>query len=664
MYFEGSPLQADPSDIPPGYVPRIVVKFRDDFIAPSADRSLVAAAGDDALRSQFPESKITPVFASVSTADLRALQSEAETAAEGETLPRLDTYFALTVPSGAAPEGLVDTALGVEGVELAYVEGAPTPPPAVNPDDDPRSANQGYLDAAPGGIDARFAWGVAGGDGKGIGFVDLETGWTLNHEDLAGAKIKVISGLNKEYTGHGTAVLGEVLAQDNTKGGVGVTPNVSARVVSQWRSASAYSTADAIIAACNAMDRGDVLLLEAQTTVGSSNMLPVEVEDAVRTAIRVTTLLGRVVVEAGANGSTDLDQYYDATHGFILRRGHADFRESGAIMVGAASSAAPHTRLGFSNYGSRIDCFAWGENIDTTGDGWKGTSTTVYTTSFSGTSGASPIVTGAAIALQGMVKARHGWCYGPARLRELLSDPLLNTASDTPASDLIGVMPDLSAIAFSEGLAQPVGDFPAPRGDYQYAAVVDPAHGGPPVGSRYGRPSDREAVTIEKEINLAVARSVTRNFRYGSRLTRDRDLRLSTDERRAIAARARAPMLVSVHADTGRVDRSGPEIWLYGSREVSAGLPSHQLAQCIGRELSALDGRPIPVNLGKVSILCPRRGAAPPASCVVQAGSLRRADDRARLRDPEYQRKLGSAIARGMNAYAEFLRRRASTAQH
>jgi hypothetical protein len=36
-------------------------------------------------------------------------------------------------------------------------------------------------------------------------------------------------------------------------------------------------------------------------------------------------------------------------------------------MVGAASSATPHTPMGWSSHGSRIDCYGWGENINTTG---------------------------------------------------------------------------------------------------------------------------------------------------------------------------------------------------------------------------------------------------------------------------------------------------------
>lgn len=66
--------------------------------------------------------------------------------------------------------------------------------------------------------------------------------------------------MSQAYHGHGTAVLGEVLADDNTKGGVGIAPGASARVVSQVRTSTSYSTAAAIISAADAMSPGDVLL--------------------------------------------------------------------------------------------------------------------------------------------------------------------------------------------------------------------------------------------------------------------------------------------------------------------------------------------------------------------------------------------------------------------
>jgi hypothetical protein len=180
------------------------------------------------------------------------------------------------------------------------------------------------------------------------------------------------------------------------------------------------------------------------------NKLPVEVEPAVFDAIRHVTDAGIIVVEAAGNGGHDLDTFVNAANRHVLNRGNAEFRDSGAIMVGAASSTAPHWRLGFSCHGSRIDCYGWGENINTTGDGWQGTSTTAYTTGFGGTSGASPMVAGAAVLLQSWRKKRQGRVYSPEFLRAMMSSANLNTASGNPASDRIGVMPDSRAIIEAE----------------------------------------------------------------------------------------------------------------------------------------------------------------------------------------------------------------------
>ena len=102
--------------------------------------------------------------------------------------------------------------------------------------------------------------------------------------------------------------------------------------------------------------------------------------------------------------------------------------------------------MSFSNYGSRVDCFGWGESIDTTGDGWTGNTTTAYTSGFGGTSGASPIVAGAAVLLQAWGAAHTGSRYSPAAVRACLSLPVLNTPSQTPSTDRIGVMPNLRTI--------------------------------------------------------------------------------------------------------------------------------------------------------------------------------------------------------------------------
>ena len=96
----------------------------------------------------------------------------------------------------------------------------------------------------------------------------------------------------------------------------------------------------------------------------------------------------------------DLDLYADPDGHRTLDRFGADFQDSGAIMVGAASSTVPHIRRPSSNFGSRIDCYAWGENVDTLSTDRDGEATDLYTTSFNETSGASAIISGAAVITQ------------------------------------------------------------------------------------------------------------------------------------------------------------------------------------------------------------------------------------------------------------------------
>jgi len=435
-------------ELPPGFKRRVVVKFQpNDQLSSSPNKSkLTKLVGKDwvNLTETFPGLTLDRYFSTLDESAFSTLVQKAGTVNQKSKPANFSLYYAIECPVGVEPEAIAKAVSAWPNVEIAYVEGVPMPPP-LNPSDDPRNANQGYLDAAPSGINARWVWGSS--DGSGVGFVDLERGWTLNHEDLAAANITVISGVSQDFHGHGTAVLGEVVAVDNNIGGIGIAPGATTRVVSQWRTASTYNTAEAILSAVGTMNAGDVLLLEAQTSYPTaSGYVPVEVEQAVFDAIQFATSQGIIVVEAGANGSVDLDAFQDVNGKHILNRNSPDFRDSGAIIVGAASSTVPHARLSFSNFGTRIDCFAWGQNIDTCGDGWTGTATNLYTTSFGGTSGASPIIAGAALLLQSWRIKQNNNRYLPDELRGLLGNVTLNTHSANPISDRIGVMPNLRSI--------------------------------------------------------------------------------------------------------------------------------------------------------------------------------------------------------------------------
>ncbi|MGH0590152.1 S8 family peptidase [Bacillus mycoides] len=353
-------------------------------------------------------------------------------------------------------------------VETAYLQEEEAPPEerlsnlSVNPYDEPRLTRQGYLEPAPLGINAPYAWSIKGGDGKGTTFVDMEYGWLFSHEDLVNQKIELMSGQNKsEHHDHGTSVLGIVSAEDNNIGGIGIAPKAKVKVVSQIRDNGRYNTADAILSAVNNMQAGDILLLEAQATYdgyGDKNYLPVEVKPDIFDAIRIGANKGIIIIEAGANGGNDLDQFRDRNGKQVLNRNSPDFKDSGAIMVGAASARVPHKRSYFSNYGSRVDVYGWGNAVDTTDAKPREFMTNLYTSSFSGTSSASPIIAGAAASIQGIAKNNQGKVYTPSQLRDILSDSSTGTKSNDPISDKIGVLPDLKAILSKLGFSPNLGN--------------------------------------------------------------------------------------------------------------------------------------------------------------------------------------------------------------
>jgi len=144
--------------------------------------------------------------------------------------------------------------------------------------------------------------------------------------------------------------------------------------------------ADALLAAVAANPRPHVVLIEVQ--IGAL-LLPVETDPANFDAIRVAVGSGIVVVQAGGNGSNNLDAWTDGAGKQILNRNSADFMDSGAILVGAGTAASPHNRESFSNFGSRVDCYGWGDSIVSSGYGdLAGSGNTSYTYTFGGTSGA------------------------------------------------------------------------------------------------------------------------------------------------------------------------------------------------------------------------------------------------------------------------------------
>lgn len=434
----------------PEYDARVVVKFCDDIALPyddSVEQHLDRLPGRvwQKLKEQFPGISIRVLFNAVTPTRIRQLVDEAVRQDEIYRPPNFLSYFVIDFPAEVNEEQLVSELSRWKLVQTAYFD-----PPGENPStspDDPRMGNQGYLNPAPDGIDAKYARGFLGGDGAGQQVIDLEKGWTLDHEDLIAHGANLLYGSIVDTSRpHGTSVLGVICATANKVGGVGIAPEVaSVNVVSH--SGIKSTIPGAILAAIDKLPDGGVLLLEVQRL-----WLPTETMLADFDMIGLAIARGVTVVEAAGNGGFDLDNFKDAEGYRVLNRGDSAFRDSGAIMVAAASSTVKHERMNLSNFGSRIDCYAWGENVDCpTSTITTPFSKMQYTRTFQGTSSAAAIIAGAALLAQGMARAGRG-PLNPQQMRDLLRNPATGTESKNPATEWIGVMPDFLKIISSNAL--------------------------------------------------------------------------------------------------------------------------------------------------------------------------------------------------------------------
>ncbi len=361
----------------------------------------------------------------------------------------LSNYYVATVSPQSNIQVLVGKIALLDSVETVYSVAKPAPAPTVNN----YTSLQKYLNAAPTGTDATYAKSYAGGNGSAVRIFDLEYSWNAAHEDLAKA---VGTNLNNgtpvdpfNDNNHGTAVLGEMIATDNSTGVTGASVGAALSRVNTYNSERGWDIVGALQTAATIAVPGDVILIEQQTWAPSSvgGYAPVEWQPAIYDAIKALTDSGINVVEPAANSGYNLD---DATvWGSTFPMGKPN---SGAVIVGAGSacSAPLRSRLYFSNYGTRVDMQGYGECVVTTGYGGLESSSTpngYYTSNFSGTSSASPIVASAIASLSSAQKTLHpGTILTPAQIRNVLVQT--GTPQDFSIGTLagkIGPLPNLKA---------------------------------------------------------------------------------------------------------------------------------------------------------------------------------------------------------------------------
>jgi len=374
-------------------------------------------------------------------------------------LADLTLYFHARVDPARAG-ALADALNRRPDVEIAYLAHAPTPPPEDLPPTTPDfSGEQLYLGPAPDGLGLQEAAAWPGGRGGNVTVADVEYGFDATHEDLSHLDVLTVGATHQDYLFlyHGTGVLGELSAGDNGYGVIGMVPD-AAVVVSYPFGAedqlNTYSIADAISRAAALLSVGDVLLIEQQS-YDFGDYAPASWDAATFDAIALAVAAGVVVVEPAGNGAQDLDDerwggWFDPAE-----------RDSGSIMVGGGASPLSgltprsYYAAGGSCYGARVNVQGWYDHIvtatsDDYGD-WladlyypDGDGRQAYTSSFGGTSGASPMVAAVAAAAQSVALAVHGQPFDPLDLRALMISTGSPQAEE--GEQHVGPQPDLRGL--------------------------------------------------------------------------------------------------------------------------------------------------------------------------------------------------------------------------
>ncbi|KAI5457077.1 peptidase S8/S53 domain-containing protein [Mariannaea sp. PMI_226] len=265
---------------------------------------------------------------------------------------------------------------------------------------------QGYLKAAPGGIDAYYIHDRRGGKGDEMRIVDCESGWQFNHEDLFGECIAGINSIYPIHNNHGTAIHRIIGRVNNRFGIIGIA-------------------LDAALYGCSTFYQSI-----AFTITVASGKLRREAFAAIHDAVFKK---GIVVIEAAVNGSENLDHVaYGANPRFSN-----DWRNpfnpinpfSGAILVGPGYHPGQidnldRSRLRISNYGERVDCQAWGALVTSTAsDGDLHGINNLdrrYTANFGGTSSAAAMIAGGVLCIQGTRRAEGRRLLNSEEYRRLL----------------------------------------------------------------------------------------------------------------------------------------------------------------------------------------------------------------------------------------------------
>jgi hypothetical protein len=445
-------------------------KFRIDAVGVEDDKLVLLNESLDRIRDDIRGVELFasfPLFVS----RLRAMDARA---GSGDGAPFSDRdlalYFRVAFPDGTpepeiktAWEALQDTNLQSIVQRVQLQQGFQ---PACG-------ADQGYVRAPDlgGGLNVEPVWNlsfVAGntgdvikaGVGREVTVCVVDAGYWKDHPNLPGepqVRYLIDPEEGDASEDHGTRVLGVLVAKPS-EDVTGIVPG--ARIVMSCTmlacpdpppSGAPNLPLDAKLALCaidraldsGVLERGDVLLVELETKDpddANAPKLPMEHHEDIAECFRQATSLGITVVEPAGNGQTNVDP--------VVPPQSNGQGESKAIMVGAGTSpSSPPARapISVTNYGTRVDCQAWGDCIRTLREPTTDKPSQIET-NFGYTSGASAIIAGIVAQIQSIHKDAHGVFLDPLVIRDLLREVSLGLAQPTPVTKKIGPQPDLMRI--------------------------------------------------------------------------------------------------------------------------------------------------------------------------------------------------------------------------
>jgi hypothetical protein len=270
-------------------------------------------------------------------------------------------------------------------------------------------------------LNVRAAWENAKATGKGATVRHLDFGVYRHHEDLG--NITVVNS-RPETSGcdHGTASTGCIAAANNGFGVTGIAYDCQFYF---------YDTGDLDMIVRDAQP-GDIIGLDIQWLKNGNDVPAIDNKSWWDRIFALSNLRATVLMAAG-NGGQNLSPTLNVIN---------DYGDSGGMLVGACIHNTGR-RASFSNYGHYTSLInSWGDwSVTTTGYGGLQTISNDrnYTSSFSGTSSATPLTVGALAVLQGYSITKYQNLLGPYWMRDILG----YTGGAHGETDLIGKQPNV-----------------------------------------------------------------------------------------------------------------------------------------------------------------------------------------------------------------------------